>query len=324
VIHGIEMRDPSVPYRGRGVIASILIEHQTYMATLQKQLATMDNLGRPDFLVSTDTFPNPEQQAQLRQQINAMTQGVGKQGKFLIFPKTTSITPMQFPPKDMGESQQLKDLASSIAAAFGIAESSIFLNTANLASAEVGRVETARNAVLPRLQKDAAVLNERLVPMFRDLERRGAWLAYDNPVPEDEDRKATRLVTLVGTVLTPDEARAELGYEPLPDGQGEALRPLMPAPDFGFPATGNPPEKPDGSGGVSVGSDNAEETDARNTKSACESTCRCGTAESVASRASSTTTARVVVQTASSLKSAHAQHTAAWVKQVPTLAPDGD
>lgn len=55
---------------------------------------------------------------------------------------------------------------------------------------------------------------------------------------DDQNAKATRLKALVdGGILTKDEARAELGYEPLPNGLGEAKEPIA---MIGPPAAADP------------------------------------------------------------------------------------
>lgn len=311
IIHGIEQQDPQVPYRGRGVMTAILAEHQIYMAINQKQLVFFDNQARPDFIVSTDVPMSPEQMKQLRDQIRATSQGVNKTGSFFIFPKTASVTPIQFAPKDLVEIEQQRYIASTIAGAFGVAESEIFLNSANLASAEIGARQTARVAVLPRLQKDAAILNERLVTDFDDLVRMDARLVYDNPVPEDETLRGNRLSVAVNKWMTVNEARAEDGLEPLEGEQFDTIQSFqMPAPGT-TPPTSSVVEEEDGS-------DNNEERD----KEEAEKD------DDTEPEETQPEPEKTVVRLPNGVRKLHSaiaakQHDA-WVKNTPTLHPDGD
>lgn len=299
IIHGVEYRDPQTPYRGVGVVSMIIGEHQLYLAVTQKQLALMDNQGRPDYVLSMDTWPTDDQKKQLRQSIEALTRGASKSGNFLILPKTANVVPLTFPPKDMGEIETQRYLASVIAAAYGVPETEVFMNSANLASAQVGQVQMSRLAVLPRLQKDAALLTERLVIDYPDLVRRGAWLAYDNPVPEDEQQKSATLSMLVDRVLTVDECRAELGYEPLPNGEGATLR--KPG-DFARQPADDTPSNTTPDTETGDDKDDGEPGEPEPGKSAC-----CGACP----------------QRRSYRSEAAAVHTA-WVKSQPSLRPDGD
>lgn len=308
IIHGIEFQDPQVPYRGSGVMTLVVGEHRLYLAMTQKQLALMDNLGRPDFVVSLDPFPGPDQVKQLQQAIDAKLKGSAKGGNMLILPKSTGVTPLSFPPKDMGEIETQRYLASVIAGAFGIAESEIFLNSANLASATIGSVQTARVAVLPRLQKDAATLNEHLVTDFPDLERSRAWLAYDNPVPEDEQARSARLSLAVNKWVTVNEARQEDGYEPLEGEEFDTIQAAPPAFGMGPPGA-PPPNQPD----LEPDADADAEPEPEPAKAAKCQCCHPAAPEAAPAK-----------RTDLSLKAAHAQAVAAWVKRAPTLYPEGD
>lgn len=328
IIHGIEMQDPQIPYRGRGVMSAILGEHQLYLAVNQKQLVFMDNQARPDMVISTKEGTTAEQIKQLRDRIYAQLKGVAKTGNFLITPEAT-VTPMQFPQKDMGEIEWLRYTATIIAGAFGVAESDIFLNSANLASAEVGARQTARVAINPRLQKDSATLNERLLPDFDDLERAGAWLAYDNPVAEDDAAKSNKLSVAVGKWMTVNEARSEDGLEPLEGEEFDTIRSVQPM-GGGFTAGDNPtdtakePENGKGDAEKNPAGDDAKETSTAGDKPAdAEGSKASGTGSGVAAPAAEVVLCKLPVSP-KSMKSIAAAHEAVWIKEAPTLHPEGD
>jgi len=228
IIHFVHERDPQNPYYGRGPLKAVWNEHQLYIAANQKALTLYDNQARPDFVVNLEVPPNTDQLKQLEQSIWKKLQGVARAGNFLIMPSKGSITPLTFNPKDMGEEEMKKNLGTTIAAAFGVPESIIHLNDANLASATAGNITFARWAILPRLIRDAAMWTERLLPMF-GMNPGDYWLCYDNPVVEDEAANAAVLVSMTGAgLMTINEARADQGLEPIEGGdvprfQGKSL-----------------------------------------------------------------------------------------------------
>jgi hypothetical protein len=85
--------------------------------------------------------------------------------------------------------------------------------------------------LLPLWRQLAAEITLQLVPDFTD--DRLVIADFDTgeirALADDENEKATRLKTLVDAgILTKDEARAELGYDALPNGLGEAREPVVP------------------------------------------------------------------------------------------------
>jgi HK97 family phage portal protein len=96
--------------------------------------------------------------------------------------------------------------------------------------------------LIPLWRQIAGELTLQLVPDFGS--DRAVLVDFDigtiRALADDENAKATRLKALVdGGILTKDEARAELGYEPLPNGLGEAKEPppaIVPPPADALPA----------------------------------------------------------------------------------------
>jgi HK97 family phage portal protein len=84
--------------------------------------------------------------------------------------------------------------------------------------------------LIPLWRRIAGELTLQLVPDFTP--DQAIVVDFDigaiRALADDENAKATRLKALVdGGILTKDEARAELGYDPLPNGLGEAREPVV-------------------------------------------------------------------------------------------------
>lgn len=253
VIHFKHESDPQNRWYGRGVLKAMWVEHQIMLACNQKDLCLFDNQSRPDFAVMVKQGANQDMVTQLEQKLRSKFQGTGKSGgNFVVLSgESVDIKPLAFSPKDMADDQTRDRLGGYIAAAWGVPESLIKMNEANLASATAGNAAFARYTVLPWLNQDAAVWTEKPLPMFGYAPGE-AWLAYDSVVPEDEVGRSTVMVAKVGAgIITINEARAEDGYEPVEGGDdirvaGRSLEAIdaPPVPMFGA-APGEKPKPED-------------------------------------------------------------------------------
>jgi hypothetical protein len=147
--------------------------------------------------------------------------GPNKRGRMMVA-TVEEVIPLQWQPKDLEGLASREDARKIIAAASGVPESEIVLNEANYSNGKTGRRQFLETTILGRQSQDAADLTEMLLPRF-GLVPGDYWLVYDNPVPEDTEAMARRQSILVGTVLTVNEARQEMGYEAVQGGDEETL-----------------------------------------------------------------------------------------------------
>lgn len=225
------------PYYGTGPLSSILSEHDLRVVMNQHAAQLFANGARPDAHMS---WPNPIGEDNLKKaqaEFNRQYGGQRNAGKWILTDSGASITPLGFALKDMEYIEGRKKVESDIMAAFGIPESLLRLNDANLASAATGDYAYMRFTILPRAIRRQEYLNDWLLAEVFGIDPGDAWFAIDNPVPKDETTEAnnTRADVLAG-VLTANEARLARGYEPIEDENADSLlingRPLAePAPD---------------------------------------------------------------------------------------------
>lgn len=156
----------------------------------------------------------------------------GRSGGVVIADGAIEYHPWEQPPTDTGGLEVSKEAKETIANCYDVPMTLLSMQTSNRASAEAGNYAHAVNGVAPRCEQ----LGEELTAWVRRLDAAGSlnWgrliLAFDNPVPEDEEREMKVQVGYVkAKVKLPDEVREELGYGPRPDGKGmepvEAGRP---------------------------------------------------------------------------------------------------
>lgn len=230
--------DPFDPFGALSPMRACLLEADILDQSQQAEFYGWQNGARPDYVISTKDPIGDAQVKQLKAEVESGFKGVRNRGKFLIA-TSTSVTPLAFTPKEMEYLAGKQDLRKMIRFAFGIPESFESLNDANLASSLTGHRQYNAMTVLPRVNADAEEWTETLLPKF-GIEPGDMWFAYDNPVAEDAEALRSDIAVFVPSgVWSIDEARAELGYEPLSEAETLPMpSPITPtAPAGAVPAT---------------------------------------------------------------------------------------
>ncbi|NIV32602.1 MAG: phage portal protein, partial [Anaerolineae bacterium] len=130
-------------------------------------------------------------------------------------------------------------IRTQVASAFGVPETMI-ADAANYATAKEHRLSFYQDTVIPKADQIQHALNRQL------FEAQGLEFVFQfdqiEAIQKDEAEKAEYMRMLVdGKIITKDEARDALGYEPMDAAQEEELKP--PAPDF-TPNPQNNPQNP--------------------------------------------------------------------------------
>ena len=168
--------------------------------------------------------------------MRSLHQGTRKSGRKVTISGDIQLMPLNFPSKDLTGRD---DIVEEISACFGVPVSMLKANDPNLASAQAGYSMWRETTIAPICRMDEETLNSRLLPMFGIHE--DAYLAYDNPVPENRVAdSAERAVAVAGGWRTPNEARLEEGYEALETPHADMLH------VNGLPLGGVPPVSPFG------------------------------------------------------------------------------
>lgn len=240
------------PYWGMGPLDIVFRELDLYEFSLAAEQARWKNGGYPSGVLSMKNVRDQEQLDQITRGIERRTAGVDKTGKLLV---TTESTYAQLgKTNEMGYLPGMAHIERRVEQEFGVPESIRRLNDSNLASASEGVNTYLRFTVQPALSIDAEQLTELLLPRF-GIEPGEMWFAYDDVNPEDhESLRQDTAVHVAGGVLTFNEQRARLGYDPVEGGDiprvnGVPLDRVGEARQFGFatPGSGEPdrPDEPD-------------------------------------------------------------------------------
>jgi len=176
--------------------------------------ALYQNNARPDYAVIIKNVTDGVALKRHATDMNKLLRGQRKAGKLLALGGDTEVVPLGWPPKDMaGRAEMLEEIAG----VFGVPMSMLKSNDPNRANAEQGDRGWLMNTIAPMLAMDEQRLNECMLPRYSIED--DAFLAYDNPLPENIEQEHKHGVENVAAgIVTVNERRAELGLPPMKGG----------------------------------------------------------------------------------------------------------
>jgi HK97 family phage portal protein len=221
IIH-FKTPNPKNMFRGYGAVEAMAdtidIDNLTNFATRRY----FEQGPFTNFVLSTEAKVHEEQLKRLNAEFRAMYGGVSNAGKAMILGGGLKPEKMAFSNRDMEFLAQLEWYRDKIMVGFGNTKASLgIIDDVNRASHESSIIAWKRNTIKPDMQAIVDTLNEFLVPRFGDK----LVLGFCDPVPEDRNSKVTEVSNLItSNVITPDEARELLGYDPINSDQSQNLR----------------------------------------------------------------------------------------------------
>jgi HK97 family phage portal protein len=199
--------------------------------------ALLRNFGVPGLVVEVPQGASlsDEQAEGLKQQLQTRF-GFENRGNVGVLTAGASMKQFGFSPQDLNL-KALHDVPETrIAAVMGVPPAVAGLGvgleqTSNFASMKQVRENFTEVTVIPIWRMDAATFNHQLKPDFTD--ESDVRIAYDlskvRALQEDRTALFTRLDNAVRTGwVLPNEARAEVGFEPMPGGDVPMPKPTFP------------------------------------------------------------------------------------------------
>ena len=233
--------NPLDMYYGKGWVSAAIeaIDLLESMGNYESNL--LANEARPDWAVMVKDNMTDSQFQRLENSIKKKLRGNDKRGAPFIFEGGMDAKTLSFSPRDLAFSEGENRKVEVIAAISGVPVSKLKANDPNLASAREGNLGWLRDTILPYLVLDEQFLNRQLVPMFGQYSE-GLFLAYDNPVPQDEAALAAVAASdIAAGIRTRNEVRAERGLPPI-EGGDEIMIPAGTMPiEIAIEQAKNPP-----------------------------------------------------------------------------------
>ncbi len=214
---------PTNPYRGIGVVQSVLTDIQSERMSALWTRNFYTNNAEPGGIIEVEEAMSDTDFLKFVDRWRTQHQGIGNAHRVAVLEKARWVD-RKLTQRDMQAVQQRDLNRDVILGAFGMPKSVMGITeSVNRANAEAGEVLFSRWLVVPRLRRIRAVLNSRLAPMF------GPNLQFDftDPTPENRELNLREAVEgYTARVLTQNESRARLGEGEVDGGDQFAPQPL--------------------------------------------------------------------------------------------------
>ncbi len=223
----VHFRFPSLKsmFYGMAPLTAVLDAHQFNLNVKTYENALLENMARPEGVLSTEEFLSDPEFERLRLRWQSQG-GASKVGKVRILEKGLKYTPMSWTTREMNYVKGREITREEICGAYGIPISKVTANNVNRANAEAGESQYMTDAIEPRLRRIEEKINERIMPMYDPT--LNLFVAYDNPVPADKAYRLTEIQSHLSTGYSDiNEERRIDGKEEVPWGDGPFLSPML-------------------------------------------------------------------------------------------------
>ena len=206
--------NPLDEYAGLSPIAPVRLTLDMGRDALLSNKSGLANDGSPGVVIHTDTDSSEDEVKRLLEDWESRFSGPLNRLRPAVLSAGMKASKMGFSPKDMEYIRTLRWTVEEVARVFNVPKPLLH----DLERATYSNIETARRmfwetCVVPELRFFEEKLTENLLPMFGD----GSLMAeFDTSsieaLRESESERARRIQIYVSEgIMTPDEARAELG-----------------------------------------------------------------------------------------------------------------
>lgn len=208
--------NPVNPWRGTSPLKATALAADIDLYASQWNRNFFYHSATPSALFTTDSRLTDEEYLRLKTMIEETYSGARNAHKALLLESGLDFKPLTSTHKDMDFLEMRRFTRVEIASAFGVPLSKLGISEeVNRATAYINDYTFARNTLTPKLSMIAAAITRWLLPAFKT---EGLWFEFDSVIPQDTETMTNNLVSLVSAgILTPNEARVELGYEERPD-----------------------------------------------------------------------------------------------------------
>lgn len=212
--------NPTNPWRGTSPLKAAALAADMDLFAAQWNRNFFYNSATPSGIFRTDSMLTDEEYVRLKSMIDKAYSGVKNAHKAILLENGLDFKPLSTSHRDMEFLEMRKFTRTEIASTFGVPLSKLGISDeVNRATAYINDYTFARNTLTPKLTMIADAITRGLLPAFK---AEGYWFEFDSVIPQDTETTTSNLVSLVGAgILTPNEARAELGYEPIAQQEPE-------------------------------------------------------------------------------------------------------
>jgi HK97 family phage portal protein len=226
--------NPTNYWRGQSPLMAAALAGDTHNAGMRWNYSLLKNSARPSGLVRfKGNYPAGEVIQRMREYFKARMSGPDNAGEIPMLAEDAEWVQLSQSARDMDFLSTMRETAKYVASALGVPLPLIDNDASTFNNLEQAKERLYTDTVIPIMQEIVSGLNNWLVPRFGD----GLELRLDlDSIPALEalrERMFNRAVTAYDKgVLTLEEARELMGYEPVSEGTYKS----MPGNPFDLPA----------------------------------------------------------------------------------------
>jgi len=195
----------------RGIADAVYLQRQMN----EFETSIMENRARVGGIIEETQNISRAESERVKQKLKQSHAGPKNAGKDLYLPGGLKYSRSAMTPEEINFTEGRRLNRTEIMAAHDIPEGVIITESSNRAVAEAAGYQHAKYGILPRCRRIEEKLNERLLPRFDER----LFVAFDDPVPEDKEKKLLEDTEHVKTnIKLINEVREENGLEPVPWG----------------------------------------------------------------------------------------------------------
>jgi HK97 family phage portal protein len=178
----------------------------------------LSNSARPSGVLTMSGSPDETTLNRLREYFKKAWQGALNAGNLpMLTGGAATFTALSHNPKDMDFQNNMGEAAENVALVYGIPLPLVTMEAATFANMDAAQERLWTDTVLPLLDLLIQALSRFLLPLYGVTKGVSIELAYNaDSVPALEPRRERLFKRMkdavAGTLVTPDEARAEMGY----------------------------------------------------------------------------------------------------------------
>jgi len=211
--------NPNNPYRGMGTVAGAAIPIDTDKYASEWQRNFFGNSAMPSAVLQAEGKLSQDQYDRIRANWETKFKGVENAHKLGILESNLKFTPISPTSRDMEFTAGRKDLRDQILAIFRVPKVILGITEdVNYAAAQATEYIFSKYVIKPKMEAFIETLNEYFLPLF-NLDNMKNRFSFSDPVPENLDQqRLDRADGISHYYMTPNEARAQIGLEPIDGG----------------------------------------------------------------------------------------------------------
>lgn len=221
ILH-IKTFNPTNPWRGLSPLSPAARAADIHNNGAKWNSALLSNSARPSGVIELAGTVAEGTLSQLREYFKKAWQGVANAGNIPLLTGGAKFTPLSHNPKDMDFKGSMESATKDMGLVYGVPLPILTMEAATFSNMDAAQERLWTDTVLPLLNQVVKKLSQFLVPLYGG-DNKSLQLAYNaDSVPALEpkrERMFKRMAAAVGGgLLTPNEARAEMGYDATEEG----------------------------------------------------------------------------------------------------------